>query len=147
MFAADVFQNNAGTPGMPLGSVSAPGTLDIKYFGRNFTTPTGTFNAEMTNFDFLGSFSGIPFEFKRNPSHTSTGVTTIVPLPGSEFQVSSFFDIFAELSIDNGPFIPGPERRTDLTGTIPEPATAGLAFLGLGAVFFVRRLSRERDGA
>lgn len=95
----------------------------------------------------MGSFNGHTFEGKLNPAMASTGQTTIQELPGSEFRVSSFFDVFAELSIDGGPFVPGPVRRADLTGAIPEPASLTLGLLGRGAAILFNQLRRDCGGA
>jgi len=129
---ANVFQNAGGSPGTLLGPLALNGTMDFTYFGRNFSTPTGTFNAEITAFDFFGIFAGHTVEVKNNPGSPSTGQTTITPLgPGGPFEVSSFFDVFAELSIDGGPFIPGPPHHTVLSAAVPEPGSSGLAVFGL----------------
>jgi hypothetical protein len=78
-----------------------------------------------------------------NPSDQSTGVTTIEELPGMPptWQVSSFFDVFAELSIDNGAFVPGPERMASLA---PEPASYLLIGAGLAIVIFRRAAKAKR---
>ena len=56
------------------------------------------------------------------------GQTTIAEVPGnppaSHFQITSYFDVYAELQIDKGPFVPGPERLADLSET-PEPTYFG----------------------
>jgi hypothetical protein len=132
VFAADIFQNSGGSPGAFLGPLSIAGTMDFTYFGRSLATPLGTFNAQITNFDFTGMFNGHPFEIKQNPSQATTGQTTINQVAGTGlYQVSSFFDVFAELSLDSGPFVPGPMRSSTLTTALPEPGTAALAILGL----------------
>jgi len=87
-------------------------------------------------------FNGHPFEIKQNPSMATTGQTTINQVPGGMYPVSSFFDVFAELSLDNGPFVPGPERMSTLTAAAPESGSAGLALLGL--LGLVRIASRCR---
>lgn len=132
IFAANIFQNNGGSPGAPLGPLSITGTMDFTFFGRSLSIPLGTFNAQITNFDFAGTFNSHPFEVKQNPGMASTGVTTINQVsPGGMYQVSSFFDVFAELSLDNGPFVPGPERHATVGAATPEPGSLGLAGLGL----------------
>jgi hypothetical protein len=131
IFAALIFENNSGSPGAALGSLSIGGTIDFTYFGRSLTIPLGSFNAQITNFDFMGTFNGHPFEVRQNPLMASTGVTTINQVsPGGLYQISSFFDVFAELSLDNGPFVPGPPRHTTLSA-VPEPASGGLAMVGV----------------
>jgi hypothetical protein len=48
--------------------------------------------------------------------------------PGAgNFKITSFFDVFAELSIDGGPFVPGPPRPLNLA---PEPASLTLTIGG-----------------
>ncbi len=144
IFAAEVFQNSGGSPGADLGPLSIAGTMEFTYFGRTLSTPLGTFNAQITDFDFAGMFNGHAFEFKQNPSMASTGQTTINQVPASGmYQISSFFDVFAELSLDNGAFVPGPERQTTVTAAAPEPGSAGLAVLGL--LGLVRIASRRRS--
>lgn len=142
VFSALVFQNNGGTPGAALGSVSTGGTIDFTYFGRSLSTPLGTFDAEITAFDFAGTFNGHTFEFRKNPLLQSTGMTTINQVsPNGPYKVDSFFDVFAELSLDNGPFVPGPLREIVLTG-VPEPGTGVVVLLGLLGVRFVSRFRR-----
>jgi hypothetical protein len=65
----------------------------------------------------------------------STGKTSVDALgEGGPFQIGSFFDVFAELSIDGGPFVPGPPRHTEVTAAAPEPGTTGLAVIGLAGL-------------
>jgi hypothetical protein len=146
VFAASVFQNNAGSPGAALGAFSAPGTMDFTFFGRAVAGQLGTFNAELRDFDFLGTFNGHVFEVRKNPTLASTGQTTITQVREGVFQVTSFFDVFAELSIDHGAFVPGPERHAELSAVVPEPGSLGLVVSGLvGLVGVVRRRRRVRQ--
>ena len=65
-----------------------------------------------------------------NPNVSSSGPTTVMRLsrqfPDGEFQASSFFDVFAEISLDLGPFMAGPTRTFTLT---PEPGSISLLAL------------------
>jgi len=141
---ADLFQNLGGSPGALLGHIAFAGTIDFIYFGRTLANPLGTFNAEITNFDFIGTFNGHTVEGRKNPSQTSSGVTTVSELDNGLFRITSFFDVFAEVSIDGGPFVPGPPRHTELTAA-PEPGSIGLAVIGLlGLTGFASRRRRSR---
>jgi len=140
-FSAEVFQNNSGSPGADLGPLSIIGNMSFIYIGRTLATPVGTFTAQITDFDFAGMFNGHPFEFKQNPSMASQGQTTVNQAPGG-FQINSFFDVFAELSLDSGPFVPGPGRETTAISAAPEPGSAGLMVFGL--LGLVRIASRRR---
>lgn len=122
------FVNSGGSPGAPLGSVLLTGPMDITYFGRSSPTQLGTFASQITSLDFTGIFAGHTIEAMLNPAHASTGVTTVVELDDRKFRVDSFFDVFARLSIDGGPFVDGPVRHADL---VPEPANFVPVFLGM----------------
>jgi uncharacterized protein (TIGR03382 family) len=140
LLSAEVFQNAGGSPGSPLGSISGSGTMDITYFGRAASIPLGLglFSARITSLDFTGSFNGHTFQAILNPDplKPSTGQTEIEALSGNgPFRVSSFFDVFAELSIDSAPFVPGALRSATLTGQAPEPASTALAAFGLLGLF------------
>ena len=69
-------------------------------------------------------------------------VTTVDEVPDGQFRVDSFFDVFAELSIDGGPFVPGPVRQADL---VPEPGTFIPAFLGIACAAVSLRRTRRRS--
>ncbi len=145
IMSADLFENLGGSPGALLGHIAFAGTIDFTFFGRTLANPLGTFNAQITDFHFMGTFNGHTVEARQNPNQASIGQTTVTALVGSggSFEISSFFDVFAELSIDGGPFVPGPPRHLDLTAA-PEPGSVGLAVLGvLGLVSIRRRLGRS----
>jgi hypothetical protein len=79
-FSAQVFSNAGGSPGLSLGSISAPGTVNITYFGRTTGALTGTFTAQLTDFLFAGTFNGHSFEFRQNPAMDSLGETTVTQI-------------------------------------------------------------------
>jgi hypothetical protein len=143
VFSADVYTNNSGSPGTLIGPLTAPGSVDITYLDRNLMMPLGTFTADLTEFDFSGTLIGHTFVVMQNPSKMSTGVTTIervLPLDDT-YKVSSFFDVFAELSIDGGPFVPGQPITTSL---VPEPGYAAAAGSILVGIFAFARRRRTR---
>ncbi len=139
VFSADLYENIAGAPGKKLGQVSTVGFMNFTFFGRTPANLQGTFLSEITNFAFAGTFNGKSFEVRQNPGKTSAGETSIFFNHTTNlYEVNSFFDVFAELSLDNGPFVPGPGRHASL---VPEPASAGLALAGL---LLVLRRARAR---
>ncbi len=114
--------------GHPIGNVALSGTFEQLVQGRTTATETGTFSTELLNVDFSGPFGGHTLMVGLDPSETSTGETSIVPVGSDQFKIDSFFDVFIELSLDTTP--PLSTTRGPLTLTlVPEPAT--LALLGL----------------
>jgi hypothetical protein len=111
--SAAVFQNVGGVPGSPIGTFMMFGTLSITYVGRSSMTELGTFTALLTSFNFMGSFNSHTLQTQLNFSQGgNTGTTTITKVSGGPgFLVDSFFDVFAELSLDGGPFMTQPERH------------------------------------
>ena len=129
LFSADVYTDNNGQPGTFLGLLHLAGPIGIFYAGRTSDSELGTFTASLTELDLTGTFNGHSIEVMLN-TPTSSGPTTITQVV-SGFRVSSFFDVFAEISIDHGAFVAGPERTFTLT---PEPGTVSLMALGLAGV-------------
>lgn len=116
---------------VPLGTVTLTGTFEVVLEGRTGPTATGTWTGLIESLDLSGMFSGMPISVRLNTSDTSGGTTTILP-DGSDFQIHSFFDIFADvhfagLEKDVGPLpanlVPAPEP-----GTL---ALLGIPLLGL----------------
>lgn len=136
--SADVYTDAGNMPGSLIGPVMLAGPIGILYAGRTSDTELGTFSSSLTELDLMGSFNGHTIEIILNPQSTSSGPTTVAP-SGSNFQVSSFFDVFTEISLDGGGFIPGPERRFTLT---PEPGSITLLAVGMAGV--IGKLRRRR---
>jgi hypothetical protein len=130
--SAAVFENVAGVPGPPIGTFMMFGSLSITYVGRSSPNALGTFTSLLTSFDFMGTFNSHTLQTRLNLTQGgNSGITTIVTVPGTgSFLVDSFFDVFAELSLDGGPFTPQPERHLNLESTVPEAGSAGLTLLG-----------------
>jgi len=128
---SEIYTDNGGSPGAFLGSLDLSGPIGILYSGRTDNTELGTFTSTLTELDLTGTFNGHSIEVMLTAT-PSTGPTT-VSQDGSDFRVSSLFDVFAEVSIDHGPFVSGPERTFNLT-PVPEPGTLvmfGSALIGL----------------
>jgi hypothetical protein len=89
---ANVFQNNGGVPGAPLGVLTLSGTLSITYVGRSTDTLLGSFPSLLTSFDFMGTFNWHTLVTRLTPGQTSQGLTTITQIPEQKlYLVDSFF--------------------------------------------------------
>lgn len=111
--------------GNPQGLVELTGSVETIVFGKIGNT-TGTFQTEMLQLDLTGG--GIMV--RESPTLASLGETTITDLGGGTYRIDSFFDIFTELSLDDGTtWIPSSSlERVEL---IPEPTTLALLAIGL----------------
>jgi hypothetical protein len=127
---AGIYSNNGGVPGTFLGNLMLGGPIGILYSGRTSDTDLGTFTSTLTELDLTGTFNGHSIEVML-ASTPSSGPTTVAP-SGGDFLITSFFDVFAEISIDHGAFVPGPPRTFTLT--TPEPGSISLLALGLVGV-------------
>jgi hypothetical protein len=140
---ADVYTDVNNMPGTLVGPVLLQGPIGILYAGRMNDMELGTFTSSMTELDLSGTFHGMTthtIEIILNPMMTSSGPTTVAAF-GNEFQITSFFDVFAEISLDHGQFMPAPSsRRFTLT---PEPGSISLLALGIvGVAGELRRRAR-----
>ena len=121
----------------PGGGLVAQGPLHLE--GQTMTlvldkvgNVTGDFETEMLSLDLTGTVLGQPLMIRESPTRASTGRTSIADVGGGLYQIDSFFDVFAELSLDGGAtWLPGDGGPTRME-LIPEAASGLL--LGLGAL-------------
>jgi hypothetical protein len=123
----------------PIGTLSLTGEIDESVDGRTGPTDIGTWTTGLDKLDLSGTVLGDPVTVALDPSNPSTGTTSITPT-GSEFLISSFFDVFVDITIDTGtgPLMvsKGP-LRVNLE-PLPEPATILLLMLPLAGLFALR---------
>jgi hypothetical protein len=67
---------------------------------------TGQFDTEMISMSLSGSVGGNNIQIRESPTLASLGEVDIADLGGGLYQIDSFFDIFTELSVDGGPWMP-----------------------------------------
>jgi hypothetical protein len=81
---------------------------------------------------------------------TSNPSTTITPY-GSEFRINSFFDVFADITLELPPQLPSPITSVGpiLTIAVPEASTWAMALLGFAGLAFAafRRPRQPRSAA
>jgi hypothetical protein len=103
-----------------------------------------TFNTEMLTLNLSGG--GLPsgMQFREDPSRqsSSTGQTMVQDIGGGQFQISSFFDIFTEISLDAGQTW-APANNSLVLVSLPEPSEAALLVAG-GLLLTLTTVRRQR---
>ena len=107
------------------------------------------YQTEMLMLNLQGQVFSQPFMIRESPTLASLGVTTtedLCPLcdpPFDTYRISSFFDVFTELSIDGGTtWVPSPQSVRILQ--TPEPGS--LLLLACGVGICMTALGRARRG-
>jgi len=79
-----------------------------------------------------GGGGGGAVMIRESPTLPSHGMTRVDPVGGgsNDFEVSSFFDVFVEISLDGGDWTPR-QLRLDYSN-VPEPSTLSLLLLACG---------------
>ncbi len=117
--------------------ISFTGPLTAMVFGKAGMT-TGTFIAEITSVACTGSIGPVSGIIRESPNLATMGQFSIVDLGGGLYEIDSFFDLYTELSVLGGPFVPdsnGPHHMV----LVPEPATLMLLLLPAAAMIRKRR--------
>ena len=134
-----------------IGSVALVGTVDETVVNRTSNSETGTFTVDITGLTLSGPLSlpGSPLDGRTllvnlDTSNTSSGATTITP-DGGVFRIDSFFDVFAEITLELPPPLTSPSTSVGpiLTVAVPEPSTWALMLLSFtGLAFAAQRKAR-----
>jgi hypothetical protein len=134
-----VISGNLSINGVSQGNVSGSATVSVNVNGG-----PNTFTTQMTQLD-VGALNGnTNLRLRIDPTNPSTGMTTETPLGGGLFQISSFFDVFVDLSIDGGVTWTPPTNSSHVTlvDSTPEPGTVLLIGLGLVVLGGARRMRK-----
>ena len=80
---------------------TANATVTVSATHTQDTTAGSSFDTEMLQLDIAGGSLPAGLMLRESPTLQSTGQTTVRQVPGG-YMIGSFFDIFTELSVDNG---------------------------------------------
>jgi hypothetical protein len=132
------------------GSLSAfqlTGSVEVEAFGKAGQT-VGTFATQMLSLGMTGTIGGNSVAIMLDPAVPSLGATQIAEIstgPPPLFQITSFFDVFTELSLNNSPFVPSDGGHVVVLNSIPEPSS--LIMLGMAGLivpaYYARRGRRR----
>ncbi len=99
------------------------GSSTIEVYNTNGVS--GTYSMEMTQLSAAGSWAGGPIYLRESPTKQSLGQHTVHPDPRG-YRVSSFFDVFTEVSINGTDWYPA-SRSMRVLASMP-PAVPGSLF-------------------
>jgi hypothetical protein len=103
------------------------------------------FKTEMLALNLSGSvqtsLGTLPIALHKSPSLGSLGEATLFDSGDGGWLVDSFFDVFTEISLDNGQFVPSDQSL--YVGFVPEPGS--LSLLLVGALIMLRRTRTVRE--
>jgi hypothetical protein len=140
-----VVSGNLSINGVNQGNVSGNAAVTVQVTLNSINGNVFNFGTRMTQLDIHG-LGGNPNVWVRiDPNTPSNGQTTETVLGGGLFQISSFFDVFTDLSLDGGvTWSPSPTNasRVTLVESTPEPVSVLFAGLGLAAIGVRRALKR-----
>ncbi|MFN0130023.1 MAG: hypothetical protein ACKV19_25440 [Verrucomicrobiales bacterium] len=122
-FGSTVSMMLSADGGTTFNPVENPAGVAVRVDSTHGVGDTRFFDTEMLQLDLVGGVAGgLPpgVIVRESPTLASRGKTTIQEVPGG-YQIDSFFDIFVELSIDNGQtWMPSEARPVRMVLNCPE---------------------------
>lgn len=122
-----------GGPDVPF---TLTGPVQVEEFGHTGMT-TGTWDTQMLSMDMTGIVGGANVEVTLDASNPTLGQTSVTDIGGGLYDISSFFDVFTDLSINGGTPDPASTPPDHVVLGVPEPTS--LSVLGVGAVALCMR--------
>jgi hypothetical protein len=102
-FSSQVAGNLSVDGGQTFIHVCAPAFVWVWVQNAGVVNGIRNFNTEMMELDMSGGDLPAGYMVRESPTLTSTGLTTIKGVPG-DYTITSYFNIYIELSNDNGAF-------------------------------------------
>jgi len=124
--------------GTSIGPVSLVGTFQQLVNGRTTSNQLGTWATDLVSMALSGPVLGHTLTLTRDSIHPSTGTSSVqlaVDQPEGSFRISSFFDVFVDLSLDGPNPLTASRGPIHFEAAVPEPVSllivgpAGLALL------------------
>jgi hypothetical protein len=125
--------------GVAIGPVDLTGTMNESVVGRTTNSDTGIWDTEETALSVIGTALGDTLSMTQDPDNGSTGSTSIASNGDGTYLVTSFFDMFVDLSLGTGPPQTTAQGPIFFDVSVPEPSSLALLAVALMALAFVRR--------
>jgi hypothetical protein len=115
-------------PGLVGPQATFPDSIGLFVDILNSSGATGSgesWDTEILSMSLTGDVGGQQVVIREDPNRASTGQTTVTDLGNVQFQIDSFFDVYTEISIDGGPWVPS-DNALHLE-LVPAPSAFGAA--------------------
>lgn len=133
-------QGTLTTNGLNPMAISAPAGVSVNVIFLSQAGNLRTFNTQITQFDVAGGNLPPNVRLRQSVTEPTLGQTTVQDLGNGQFLITSFFDVFTDLSIDGGQtWIPSDRAGHVELQALPEPSTALLLVMGVGFLTIGRR--------
>jgi hypothetical protein len=125
--------------GAPIGTVNLTGTLQEEVVDRVTDTDTGLWATDITAFSLSGTALSQTVTMAQDPDNASTGATSVTSNGDGTYLVTSFFDMFVDLSLSSDPVQTADTGPIYFDVSVPEPSTLALLAVPVFALAVLRR--------
>jgi hypothetical protein len=132
--------------GVPAFAITGTGQMNATLNNARPSAPGGPGSADdptqMTSMDLTGSGGGNTVEITLDAANPSDGQEATTSIGGGLFDISSFFDIFADISLNGGPAVPA-DAPNVMTLSAPDTgATLPLALISVVLLGLTQRRAK-----
>jgi len=149
-FGSTVNMNVSVDGGTTFNPFSAPAAVTVKVDSTSDVGSSRFFDTEMLQLDISGGTLPAGVMIRESPTLASLGATTIEDLGGGNFAISSFFDVFVELTVDGGQtWMPQENGPTHVVLHCPDTGATFSLFLisALALVWRARAIGQPDEDA